>query len=292
MLKPLELALHPLMPVRTPRSGSPTTLYGYRLRLAGGPGLTHDDPLLRAFAVSVDLLEDPLADDEALQADVFDPGLPVKLVREGIDEDGDEVIGVWDADEIRRAGTLPYPTAARIAAGIDHGLDAEALIISEVRARADDRREGIALLVYPPALIKVDVAAGGPLQRPERRTRPRLVLIVEEGSGLRWWDPSGSAGPVDVDGLPVSAQLAKELRDLEALTRNATDPDTLPEFVESFEAGYQEYMLAERTRTVWARVRRELGRRYAVGVMLRGMSQPAWSPEELSDSDEDDDIPF
>jgi hypothetical protein len=292
VIEPLALALHPLMPVRTPRAGRPTALYGYHLRLVDGPVLTHDDPVLRAFAASMDALEEPLVDDEALQSPTFDPGLPVRLVREGIDDDGDEVLGVWDAEEIRRAGTLPYPTAARVAAATDHGLEIEALIISEIRARSDDRRAGIALLVHPPALVTVDIAAGGPLQRPQKRTRPRLVLIADEGTGLRWWDPSGGAGPIDLDALPVSASLAEELRDLATAFTNAPDEPDEPDFIDDMESGWHHHVLDERTRSVWTRVRRELGRRYAIGLMLRGMPRPAWSPEELSDSEDDDDIPF
>lgn len=280
------------MPVRTPRVGQPTVLYGYRLRLADGPALTHDDPILRAFASSLDALEEPLADADAIQSPAFDPGRRARLVREGIDEDGDEVVGIWDDEEIRRGGTLPYPTAARVGAALDHSLDIEALIVSEIRSRADDRREGITLLVYPPELVSVDVAAGGPLQRPAKRARPRLVLIADESSGLRWWDPSGESGPIGLADLPVSAGLAEELRDLATAYKKAPAEPDEPDFDDSLDASWYHHVLAGRTRTVWARVRRELGRRYAIGLMLRGMSRPAWSPEELSDSEEDDDIPF
>src|SRR3954454_22818107 len=164
VLNPLALALHPLMPVRTPRAGRASVLYGYKLRLAGGVIVTHDDPLLAAFGSSVDVLEEPLVDDDALPAEAFDPGARVHLVREGIDDDGDEVIGLWDREEVRRAGTLPYKTAARVGAALDHDLEIGALVVSEIRSRVDDRREGIAVLVHPPALVTVDVDAGGPLQ--------------------------------------------------------------------------------------------------------------------------------
>jgi hypothetical protein len=271
--------------------GRPTALYGYQLRLADGLVVTSDDPLLRAFAASIDAIEE-MTDDEALQAPGFDPGLHVELVREGIDDDGDEVVGIWDADEIRRAATLPYGTAERVAAAIDHGMAIEALIVSEIRNRSDERRAGIAVLVYPPALITVDVAAGGTLQRRQRRTRPRLVLIADHSSGVRWWDPSGAAGPVDLAELPVSSALADELRDLATAFKNAPDESDEPNFDDDLDTAWQNHVLEQRTRTVWARVRRELGRRYAIGLMLSGMSRPAWSPEELADSEADDDIPF
>ena len=295
MLQPLALALHPLRPVRTPREGRATVLYGYQLCLADGLGLAHDDPLLRAFAASVEAVEGEGSNSEPLQADSFDPGLPVRLVREGVDDEGDEIVGVWDAEETRRAGTLPYRAAARVAAAADHGLPTEALILSEIRNRFDDRRSGIAVFVHAPALVTVDVAAGGPLQRPKTRTRPRLVLIGDEGTGLRWWDPSGVAGPIELDAVPVSSTLAEELRDLAKAFKNAPTADSWDDtdFLEDMQEGYRQHVLDQRAKGIWVRVRRELGRRYAVGLMLKGMARPVWSPEEWEDEDEsDDDIPF
>lgn len=296
MLHPLALALHPLMPVRTPREGRATVLYGYQLRLSDGPVLTHDDPLLDAFAASVEAVEGEGSHSEPLQAESFDPGLPVSLVREGVDDDGDEIVGVWDVDETRRAGTLPYRAAAQVAASMDHGLPVEALVLSEIRNRFDDRRSGIAVFVYAPALVMVDIAAGGPLQRPKTRTRPRLVLIGDEGAGLRWWDPSGAAGPLELDAVPLSATLATELRQLATALKNApAEAETWDDadFFEEMEDGYRRHLLDQRAKGVWLRVRRELGRRYAVGLMLTGMKRPVWSLEELAgDEPEDDDIPF
>ncbi|HYZ29602.1 MAG TPA: hypothetical protein VE570_11130, partial [Thermoleophilaceae bacterium] len=293
MLEPLALALHPLMPVRTPREGRTTVLYGYQLRLASGPVLATDDPLLAAFATSIEAVDGSSGQSEPLQFDGFDPARRVRLVREGVDGDGDEVIGVWDLEEIRRAGTLPYETAARVAAAIDHGLEIDALVLSEARLHSDGRRCGIALLVYPPALVTVDVAAGGPLQRPETRTRPRLVLIADDAAGLQWWDPSGAAGPMQLDAVPVSATVAQDLRELaSAFKKAASDDYEDGDFLEDMEHKWQRHVLDERTRSVWERVRRELGRRYAIGLMLKGMTAPAWSPEEFDDEDEDDEIPF
>lgn len=291
MLKPLALALHPLTPVRVPREARPHVLYGYQLRLPDGPVLTNDDPLLEAFAASVEAVEGSGSHSEPLQSDAFDPGLSARLVREGFDEDGDEVVGVWDGDEVRRAGVLPYETAARITAALDHGMDIDVMVLSEIRSRSDDRRSGIAVFVYSPALITVDRAAGGPLQRPKSRARPRLVLIADDAVGLRWWDPSGAAGPLELDAVPVSATLAQDLRDLAIAFKNAPDAADDPDFFDDMEDGWRRHVLGERTRGVWDRVRRELGRRYAIGLMLKGMTHPAWSPEEF-ESDDDDDIPF
>jgi hypothetical protein len=189
---------------------------------------------------------------------------------------------------------LPYETAARVAAALDHGLDVEALVLSEIRMRTDDRRCGIALLVYPPALVEVDIEAGGPLQRPKTRARARLVLIADDAAGLRWWDPSGTTGPMALDAVPVSASLAQDLRELASAfknTRPGGDNWEDPDFFDDMEESWGRHVLDQRTRAVWDRVRRELGRRYAIGLMLKGMSGPAWSPEEF-ESDADDDVPF
>lgn len=295
MIEPLALEFHPLTPVRRPREGRGSVLYGYQLRLPGGPVLAVDDPLLRAFGASIETLEGDHSRSEPLQSESFDPAAPVRLVREGTDDEGDEVIGIWDEAEVRRAGTLPWRVAARVGAAVDHGLEIRAVVVSEVRSRGDDRRSDIAVLVYPAALITVDVETGGPLQRPATRTRPRLVLIADEAAGLRWWDPSGAAGPIDLDGLPVSVTLAQDLRELAAAFRNASsDSGTWEEadFLEGMESSWRSHVLDQRTRSVWDRVRRELGRSYAVGLMLKGMSAPAWTPEEFESDEEDDEIPF
>lgn len=297
MVEPLRLALHPVVPVRTPRQGRPTVIYGYQLRLADGLALAHDDALLSAFAASVEAVEGEGSDSEPLQADALDPGQPVRLIREGVDDDGDDVIGVWNADETHRAGALPYQAAARIAAASDHGLEMDAFVLSEIRNRFDDRRAGIAVFVYPPDLVSVDISAGGPLQRPEKRARPRLVLMSDEAGGLRWWDPSGHAGPMELDAVPVSPPLANELRELEQAFKAvaSTSPDLGDaDLMSDMEHGYRQHMLSTRTRNAWVRLRRELGRRYAVGILLNGMHKPVWSPDdwEDSDEDEDDEIPF
>jgi hypothetical protein len=244
----------------------------------------------------VEVIEDTSGNSEALQSESFDPGATVNLVSEGSDEDGDEIIGVWNVDETRRAGSLPYPGASRVAAAVAQGLSIDALVLSESRARFDDRRWGLAMFVYPPALVSVDTAAGGPLQRPENRTRPRLVLLADGGKDLRWWDPSGARGPMSLTDVPVSPQLADEMRELqEALQRGEPDSDSSSDsdFFEDMEQSWRQYTLATRTRALWQRARLELGRRYAVGLMLPGMSAPVWSPEEVSeDDDESGDVPF
>src|SRR3954451_1358080 len=109
---PLDLQLHPLLPPR--KSGTGGRDWGYALRLPDGPGLDDGDPLLAAFGAEVVRLEGLHEHDEALQDPAFDPGRRVQLVHEGLDDDGDDLVGVWDEEETRRVGDLPYPTALRV----------------------------------------------------------------------------------------------------------------------------------------------------------------------------------
>src|SRR3954454_17790097 len=95
-------------------------------------------------------------------------------------------------------------------AGLAHALSLEALSLYEERDATDDRRRRLQLLVHSPALISLDTWARpvlGPsrllitlvtparpvLDRPRRPVRRRLVLVVGEGSDVRWWDPAAGS---------------------------------------------------------------------------------------------------
>ena len=78
----------------------------YQLRLPDGPALSEDDALLGAFGACVVAVISGADDHEALQDDAFAPGRRVTLLEEGADHDGDPVVGVWDAEGLRRAGHL------------------------------------------------------------------------------------------------------------------------------------------------------------------------------------------
>src|SRR5919108_4111347 len=127
---PLVLTLNPMLPLRAPEPGTATLTLGFQLRLPGGPALAADDALLTAFGACVVELITGLDDREALQDDAFAPGRRLTLLDEGVDEDGDPVVGVWDADGVRRAGTLHYATAAVVAAAVEQGLAVEALVLT------------------------------------------------------------------------------------------------------------------------------------------------------------------
>jgi hypothetical protein len=289
---PLTLALHPLLPLRAPEPGSYSLTFGYQLRLADGPGLASDDPLLSAFGARVLRLISGSGHVEALQDDAFDPGRRLTLAPNGVDDDGDAVVAAWDADGIRLAGVVPYPQSAAVAAAHEHGLLVEAVVLTEERALLDDRRLYVDVLVHAPALVRVDLDAVSAIARPERHRRRRVVLLADGSSELRWWDPSGRGGPMDLADLPVSPELATELHKLSSAYVRAADEDDLPEdFGDGIEREWTRSTLACRTRELWCRARCELGQRYAIGLLAPGMTQPAWSVEEVDD-EEDDDIPF
>ncbi len=104
---PLSLTLHPLLPARAPEPGGTDLTFGFQLRLARGPGLLSKDPLLAAVGANVVRLSAPPDLEEALQHDAFDPGRRLSLRAQGVDDDGDVLIAVWDADGTRQAGFLP-----------------------------------------------------------------------------------------------------------------------------------------------------------------------------------------
>ena len=286
----LDLALEPLPTYRTPDKGDTSAEHGFALRLSDGALLAHSDPLLAAFATSVIEVIGTDEDDETLQRESFAPGRELALVPEGMDEDGDDVVGVWDAERVSRAGVLPYRLAATVVAGEEHGLRFEAVALSEHRTRRDDRRCDLTVVVAPKGLVTLDRSAAATAAPHRRPSRPRLVLVADGGADLRWWDPSASSGPIALTDVPVSADLAAELAGLSAAYAAREPAGGEPEdFFGALEDGWARGALETRVRTAWIRARTELGRRYAVGLLTPGMSRPAWSPGELP-GDEDDDL--
>jgi hypothetical protein len=199
------------------------------------------------------------------------------------------VVGVWDIDGVRRAGHLPYQTAGMVAAAVEQGLAVEALVLGETRVRLDDRRAGLRLFVHAPALVRVEPSPDeGRMVMPRLpRSRERVVLVAE-GSELRWWDPSGRGGPLELDALRLSAPLAADLRHVSAAYARVTGDDPPDDQTDGLEHDLYRASLEARLRTLWQRARAELGRRYAVGLLGPGMATPAWSPSEAVEDDEDD----
>ena len=282
---PLRLALEPVLPARFPRDGEPTLEYGYRLRLPDGPAVECDDPLLRAFAAAVERFapEDDEEDEEPLQPEAFDPGRSLRLTRDP-DDDG---VDVLDAEDVLYAGTLRGDTGAFARAAIEAGLPMEALALSERRAIRDDRRWELELLVFSPALVTVEPPAVA-FTRPARAVRPRLVLFADDPADLRWWDPAAAGGPVDVDSLPFSSDLAARFAALREKYAAHAD-DGLEGDIGCIVHSHARRSLDDEARRLWHRARVELSRRYTVGYLGPGMRRPIWSTEREED---DDAIPF
>lgn len=248
--------------------------------------LASDDPLLEAFGASVQWLQFDEDHEEALQSEAFDPGRLVRLMAEPYDPDDPDAVGVWDDDELRQAGTLPYTAAAVVSAGAQAGLEQRGLVLSELRAARDDRREALCLLVYAPALVSVKVPRTLDVKRPVRPSRPRLVLVADTCGDVRWWDPSATSGPLEAGDLPLSEELRHELERLrDAFAVLAADGDEA-RGVERVEADWERDALQSKAETLWRRARAELGRRYAVGYLGTGMRRPVWAPAELQDDDD------
>src|SRR3954469_16354876 len=153
---PLALCLSPVLPLRAPEPGVRTETFGYRLRLPGGPALADDDVLLATLGALVVELLSAADDREALQDAAFAPGRRLALLEEGVDGDGDPVVGVWDATGVRRAGHLHFRAAAAMSAAAEVGLGVEAVVLTEDRTRVDDRRSGLRLLVHAPVIARVE----------------------------------------------------------------------------------------------------------------------------------------
>jgi hypothetical protein len=263
--------------------------YGFQLRIPDGPLVDNDDPLLRALGADVASVVMTGVHRAALQAESVEPGRPLRPVIEPPDEDGDEVVGVWDQELTRCAGTLPWRTAARVAAAMEQGIDIALLSLSETRAAVDDQRLALEVLIALPATLSVEFDPALRVVRPHRPTRRRVVLLADEAGDVKWWDAAADNGPADIGELPVSQELRRELKKLrKAYSKLEADGDE-PDGYELIETDWQRRALAQRGIKLWRRAREELGREFAVGYMGPGMDCPAWSPRELPDQDNDDD---
>jgi len=292
---PLVLTLDPILPLRAPQPGVVLVSSGFRLRLPDGPAVAACDPLLSAFGARVVDLEVDVDDSEALQDDAFAPGRALTLLEEGVDDDGDPVVGVWDAEGARRAGHLDFRSAAEVAAAAEAGLAVGAVVLTEDRLRVDHRRCGIEVLVHAHAFVRVEAAAAGAAEaaapvaaRGARRVRERVVLVADGSSELRWWDPSGRGGPMDLGQVPLSSGLLADLERLSAEYAALHDADVAGGAADGFERELYRSSLDARMRGLWQRARAEVGRSYAIGLLGPGMTRPAWSPGEAGAPAADD----
>ena len=233
-----------------------------------------------------------MREEEALQHECFDPGRRVRLEPEPFKPHDPDAVGVWDPEGLRKAGELPGNTDAAVTAALEQGLPMEALVLWEERERLDRRRTGLTLLVHSPAFVAVEGLDALVYTPPPVAGRPRLVLFADGSGDVRWWDPSGSGGPVDVDAVPVSDELREALERLredcaELQARAAVGAD---DGYDRLDQRAEHEGLEEDARELWLRARRELARRFAVGFLGRGMTRPMWSPDELDADDDDEDV--
>lgn len=284
---PLRLILHPLLSTRTTGHNS-WFEYGFQLRLPDGPLLDRSDPLLGAYGARVATIAVHADDDEQLQDPAFDPGSVVRLVPD-VGDEGEFELGVWDGDELRRAGSLLDRAAEVVEAAIGFGLEQMAVVLTEDREAYDDRRSGLDLFVFSPAFVQVDMGPASSFARPPMRSRPRLVLVADGKGEVRWWDPSASTGPVAADGLPMSAELRRDLVGLRESFGELVEDAAEARGFDRIDVSIERSVLNEQAQALWKRARVELGRRFAVGFLGAGMERPVWSPGELADEDE---VPF
>ena len=289
-MEPLRLSLDPILPDRAPGRRDQTLKYGYRLRLPDGPVVRSDDALLAAFGAVVVSLQTTDDVEQALQDERFEPGSILRLMAEPFDEDDPCSVRVWDAQTVLEIGELS-PRAAELAlAGEEAGLAPTGLVLAETRMLHDHRRTELEILVRSPQLVEVDLPPQTRFPRPQRPSRPRVVLCATGSPDIRWWDPTGSDGPGDIGDLPVSAELAQQLLRLRDGYRRLGDQEASGEAagMEALEVAWEREELDSRALLLWRRARAELRRSFAVGFLGPNMRQPAWSPAQLEEPDDDE----
>lgn len=280
----LDLHLAPIAPSRRPPSGGLHVQCGYRLQLPDGYAVEEDDPLLACFGIVLPRVDSDGC-EEALQHDDAAPGARL-LVLASIDDDEDEV-SVWSADGIRLMGVLAGGEGEQVAAATQVGVPLQAVVLYEWADRRTGRRTAIDVLVAPAASVRLHVPDGTPL-RPERRERRRLVLIADGRADLALWDPAGGHGPLDAGELCLSGALHERLAALRERLA-ARDDAAVPGGLDALVASWEDEAIEHEARTVWRRLRAELGRGCEVGYIGPGMAQALWDVE--AEADEEDDEP-
>ena len=291
---PLRLTLAPVLPARTASRRRGHAGHGFWLRLPDGPVVEKDDPLLAAFGAQV--VELLIRDDhaEAVQHESFDPGRRLTLELDPFDPSDPDAVGVWDVDSVRQGGELPGGIDVVATAAIEHGLQLEAVALWEERDRFEERRVGLTALVYAPSFVRLEGLDEIEYARPQANGRGRLVLFADGSGDVRWWDPAGAGGPLELGDVPVSGELAADLERLRSDYGDVADRARVGSATgyDRFEDDVERAELERRARLLWQRARREIGRRLVLGYLGQDMERPVWSPAELTAADEDDDIEF
>jgi hypothetical protein len=286
----LSLTLEPIVPARVSSHHARNLAYGFQLRLKDGPLVLADDPLLTAFGSMLVELDDVSEHDEMLQHAAFDPGRELDVILEPGEDL--ELLAVWDKERLRRAGTLPCDCSDVVRAGRDHGLTYTAVSIQEERTPRDHRRRGLTVLVFDRSRVRLpqrsrDHPCPPPLCKPWRR----VVLVADGVSDVQWWDGTGDRGPAEIAEVPVSPRIVAGLR---ALDRSLADVRAREDRCDS---AYEHYTITmdledldEQARALWLRARAELAGNYTVGFVGREMRTPIWTPRDLEDDLEGDEL--
>jgi hypothetical protein len=90
--------------------------------------------------------------------------------------------------------------------------------------------------------------------------------------------------------LPMSAELRQALDELRDGYAELGEQAGERRGFERLEASLDRSLLDDRAAALWKRARGELGRSFAVGFLGSGMERPVWSPDELDDDDDGEEL--
>jgi hypothetical protein len=133
----------------------------------------------------------------------------------------------------------------------------------------------------------------------EPRTRPngwsacprrrRVVIVVERDGSRRWSEATGAAAPLELDELPLRADLLDELRELDSKWRAtlADDHDGEAFFLGDWAIDDLEC----RGRAIWRRIRSGLGAEFCIGWKPPHAARPIYA-EDSGSGPNDDYLPF
>jgi len=207
------------------------------------------------------------------------------------DEDGCDVVAVWDVERLRRAGALPADSSAVAVAALESGLVYRVLALQEHRSRPDNRRTSLTVVLFAEDFVRLSQASARRYHRPKMKERRRIVLLADGSPEIRWWDSAADKGPAEIEDLPLSPQLVDELSALRLALEKLHEKKMRSSYgCERYELEMELDELNELAESLWRRARAELVRDYVVGFIGRGMNRPVWSPRDLDDPTEDDEL--
>ncbi len=91
---------------------------------------------------------------EVLQRPEFEPGRPVKLVREPDNPHDRHAVSVWDESGEVQVGYVPRSDARRVAAALRRDAVKRAYVVSQFRGMKTGERSGIQVLTSPTDVVR------------------------------------------------------------------------------------------------------------------------------------------